>query len=203
MELINANNCKLRTTLIDFNGENRFNYSIPLNNKNIRSMSQDFNIKSKRPIGLKKRHILARNTFTSYKPFSILPSKRLKVRVMSPFLNNKNYKTNFAYVYASRGIPCHLQNNNFYSSLKWEKGFSEIDYQTVLPLCFEGLIEIVHPYKTAAREACRDLIQNLKDPKEIFPSLLKIFTSVRNALNSKNEDIYLATINILELVRIF
>ena len=150
----------------------------------------------------KKVVVLKQNKFENYDSFKKKPSEKLRnIKLADPFTSTKTHKTNFGYVYSANGIPCHLQHGTAKLSLQWDTPFENIDYNQVLPICFEGIIETDHPYKFAARQSCKELLLAEGAEEKVINLLQKLFFSLRIALSSSNDDIFADTCDITEIVR--
>ena len=148
-----------------------------------------------------KHNILNQNKFDSYESFTKKPSERLKTKLSNPFSNNK-HKTNFSKIYSLGGIPCHLQHGSTKLYLQWDLPFEKIDYFSILPICFEGIIETIHPYKFISRQSCKELLlaENINVKEKIIPILNKLFYSLRNGINSNDDDTFLFSCELCEIL---
>ncbi len=92
-------------------------------------------------------------------------------------------------MYSSCGIPCRITHGNLKLSLKWDKDPKTLEFDPLLVLCFEGLLETDHPFVFTSRQ----IIKTLLDPsmgnsyEKISPVLSKLAMPLRNALASKVE----------------
>ena len=164
----------------------------------------ELNPSKPQPKIIHKAPILNQNKFKNYDSFKRKPSEKLRnVKLADPFSSTKNHKTNFGYVYSSNGIPCHLQHGTARLFLQWDTDFQNIDYSQVLPVCFEGIMETEHPYKFAARQSCKELLLAEGAENKVVPLLPKLFYSLRIALSSSNDEIFLDTCEITEIVNFF
>lgn len=99
-------------------------------------------------------------------------------------------------LYYSRGdIPVCLE---FKSRQKicWKVDVATIDYQRYLPLFFDGLREIEHPYRILVREGIYNMLEHGKN--KILPVIPQIIMPIKRALNTYNLDVVCCTLKILQ-----
>ena len=84
-------------------------------------------------------------------------------------------------------------------SLTWQLDFPDIDYDTIFPLCLEGLSENTHPYLPVAKLACRDLLNAPCAPEKLSGLGAVITPKIREALvnASKNPETFAAILDII------
>jgi hypothetical protein len=116
-----------------------------------------------------------------------------------PFAVASKHKTNFGYVYSAGGIPCRL---DFQSRMKirWEIPLEELNFDPILEICFEGLIETVHPYCFVAKQAIKEMLNSKGADEKIIPLLPKLLKNLRVALANDNENIFLEAMDILRIM---
>ncbi|KAH7818236.1 putative Parkin co-regulated protein [Monocercomonoides exilis] len=91
-------------------------------------------------------------------------------------------KTAFAVAYSNGSIPCRLVTGTAKMALEWKQTFEEIDYESILPLCVEGLKEIAHPYFTVAKMACIELVSAEIAHETIPPILPEVIKRLREVM---------------------
>ena len=151
------------------------------------------------------KHIIKKqNTFDNYESFKRKPSERLKRKLSNPFSseNEKKYKTNFGKIYSLGGIPCHLQHGSSKLYLQWDIPFEKIDYFSILPICFEGIIETIHPFKFLSRQSCKELLlaKNINVKEKVIPILNKLFNCLRIGFNSFDDETFLDSCDICQIL---
>lgn len=116
-----------------------------------------------------------------------------------PFSVSSKYKTNFGYVYSAGGIPCRL---DFQSRMKirWEIPLEELNFDPILEICFEGLLETIHPYSFVARQCIREMLNSKNANEKIIPLLPKLLKNLRIALANDNEFIFLEAMDVLKIL---
>ena len=124
------------------------------------------------------------------------PRNNSKHYQKEPFAVASKHKTNFGYVYSAGGIPCRVDFGTK-MKLKWTIPLSELNYDPILEICFEGLLETEHPYKFVCRECIREMLLADNAVEKIIPLLQKIFIHLRNALQNDIEYIFLSAMDIL------
>lgn len=153
------------------------------------------------------------NQYYKYDKFKVVNIKeRINARSLSPNSNNKRnnrknpfavasqHKTNFGYVYSSGGIPCRLDFTGAKMKLKWSIPPAELNYEPTLEICFEGLMETVHPYCFAARQCIREMISAENAQEKILPILPKLLIILRQALTNDLEMMFLEAMDIINLL---
>ena len=159
--------------------KNRMNKSLPKYNKSSKHFTT--------------RIIKPENIFDNYNDFSIKPSllAKSKMKFSDIFSPKKTkYMTNFPIHYINNIIPCYIYHNAASFKLIWYKPFSEIDYDSVLTACFEGIIEVAHPYKFISRQACKELLKAENAHNKIKPIISKLYDYIRIALLDENDETF-------------
>lgn len=151
-------------------------------------------------VSIRKKRVLQQNKFKNYDCFRVKPSERYKVRMADLFLSEKHHKSKFSTIYASKGIPCHIFHGGAKMHLIWDIPIEKVDYSSVLPLCFEGLIETDHPYSFASRQSCQDLLSAPGSKEKVLQILPKLFVPLRKALNSDSDEVYFSACEITKIV---
>ena len=184
--------------------ENQMNYvdELPPFIKNRMNKRQSFN-KSNSSKLINSHIIKPENIFENYDNFSIKPSLLAKSRMkFSDIFSRKKTKfnTNFPIHYINNIIPCYIYHKTASFKLIWYKKFSEIDYNSVLPVCFEGIVEEAHPYKFIARQASKELLMAENSHNKILPILSKLYDYIRIALLDDNDETFKDALDICYLL---
>jgi len=133
------------------------------------------------------------NIFENYDDFNIKPSLLAKSKMeFSDIFSQKKtrFNTNFPIHYINNIIPCYIYHKPNSFKLIWYKPFSEIDYNSVLSACFEGIIEVAHPYKFIARQACKELLKAENSHYKIIPIISRLYEYIRIALLDDNDETF-------------
>ena len=129
------------------------------------------------------------------------PSLRIsKIKYSDPFLSSKKHTTNFGYVYSAGGIPCRIEHGNVKMKLKWSIEPENLDYDPILIICFEGLMETKHPYSFAGKQCVKELLSAKGAADKIKPLLQKLISPLRTALSSNNDEIFVEAMNVTEML---
>ena len=184
--------------------ESQINYvdELPPFIKNRMNKRQSFN-KSNSSKLINSHIIKPENIFENYDNFSIKPSLLAKSRMkFSDIFSRKKTKfnTNFPIHYINNIIPCYIYHKTASFKLIWYKKFSEIDYNSVLPVCFEGIVEEAHPYKFIARQASKELLMAENSHNKILPILSKLYDYIRIALLDDNDETFKDALDICYLL---
>lgn len=183
--------------------EKQINYvdELPPFIKNRMNKRQPKRNSSSRPYST--RIIKPDNIFDNYDDFSIKPSllAKSKMKFSDIFSQKKTkYNTNFPIHYINNIIPCHIYHNAASFKLIWYLPFSEIDYNSVLSACFEGIVEEAHPYKFIARQACKELLKAENSHNKILPIISKLYDYIRIALLDDNDETFSDALDICLLL---
>ena len=141
-----------------------------------------------------------RNSFHSLSPNQNRNNNLNKNKYKNdPFRAASKHKTNFGYVYSVGGIPCRL---DFIGNMKlrWSIPPKEIDYDPLLEICFEGLLETEHPYNFIARECIKELLKEENSYDKVLPLLPKLLVHCRRALECNIEQVFLNAMDIVLLL---
>ena len=158
------------------------------------------------PLLNRERIINSDNIFDNYDDFSIKPSLLVKSRMkFSDIFSQKKtkYMTNFPIHYINNIIPCHIYHKTSSFKLIWYKDFNQIDYDSVLCACFEGIIEVAHPYKFIARQACKELLKAKNSHKKILGIIPKLYDYIRIALLDDNDETFNDAVDICFLLVLY
>jgi len=81
-------------------------------------------------------------------------------------------------------------------SISWKVQPDKLDYHHYLPLFFEGLREIEHPYSFFARQGITDML--LHGCEKILPTVPQLIRPIREALNTRCPPILKVTLHALQ-----
>uniref|UniRef100_A0A6T8I6F1 PACRG-like protein n=1 Tax=Hemiselmis andersenii TaxID=464988 RepID=A0A6T8I6F1_HEMAN len=126
------------------------------------------------------------------KAWSEMPSKRINsIKCADPFASSaKQYKTKFAGVFHSGGVPARLHHGAVNVRLCWSKDPSTLDYDPLLVTSAEGLLETVHPYAYASRACFGELLAADGAREKTLPLVSRIVPSIRAALVSSDRSVF-------------
>ena len=127
------------------------------------------------------------------------PTAKLRnIKTEDPFAVGNKHKTNFGYVYSAGGIPCRIEHGNVNMKLNWSIPPENLDYDPTLIICFEGLLEVKHPYNFLAKQCVREMLFAKGASEKILQILPKLIDPLKVALNCNREEIFLEAMNIAE-----
>ncbi|KAK9506944.1 hypothetical protein O3M35_008789 [Rhynocoris fuscipes] len=133
-------------------------------------------------------------------PFSI--QSRQKNTIVEPFPKSqplKKYpvgKSMFRMHYLRGDIPIAMEFSNFGFKINWKVNFNDLDYHYYLPLFFDGLTEVEHPFKFFAKQGIHDMLVNGKG--KVLPVLPQLIIPIKNALNTANETVLSTTLQVIQ-----
>ena len=130
-----------------------------------------------------------------------IPTAKLrKIKLGNPFAVGNKHKTNFGHVYSAGGIPCRILHGNVNMKLEWSIPPESLDYDPTLIICFEGLLETLHPYSFAAKQCVRELLSAKGAQEKVIPILGRLIPHLKNALVCDNPDTFLEAMNVVEML---
>ncbi|KAL5033607.1 hypothetical protein BDV3_000576 [Batrachochytrium dendrobatidis] len=118
------------------------------------------------------------------------------LKVIDP-MGASSHKTPFAAMYAKGGIPCRLQHGSVKHKLYWLRPIQEISFNPLMVVFFQGLIETKHPYVFIVGQGLKELMASPDAANKIAPVLSQIIAPLRCALAVKNQDQFIANLNVL------
>ena len=130
-----------------------------------------------------------------------IPTAKLrKIKLGNPFAVGNKHKTNFGHVYSAGGIPCRIEHGNVNMKLVWSIPPESLEYDPTLIICFEGLLETLHPYSFAAKQCVRELLAAKGAQEKVIPILGRLIPHLKNALVCDNPDTFLEAMNVVEML---
>ena len=130
-----------------------------------------------------------------------IPTAKLrKIKLGDPFAVGNRHKTNFGHVYSAGGIPCRIEHGNVNMKLVWSIPPESLEYDPTLIICFEGLLETLHPYSFAAKQCVRELLSAKGAQEKVIPILGRLIPHLKNALVCDNPDTFLEAMNVVEML---
>ena len=116
---------------------------------------------------------------------------------LGPFENKK--LTNFGKLYKSGAIPVKLVHGHVSLKIEWLQEPEDINFDPLIITCFEGLIELYHPYNFISKQCCIDLLKSLNSRNKIKLLNWNLTNLLRKALIINNDIVYNNAIDILLL----
>ncbi|XP_028292958.1 parkin coregulated gene protein [Gouania willdenowi] len=113
------------------------------------------------------------------------------------FQERPTISTNFKRCYERGDLPVSLDHCTRGRKISWKvDDLTALDYHQFLPLFFDGLVETAHPYETLARQGVHDLLE--VGGSKILPVVPQLIIPIRNALNTKNNQVMCNTMKVLQ-----
>lgn len=123
--------------------------------------------------------------------------------------------TSFRMYYGRGDLPIKMEYLTGGEKIAWTVDIEKLDYSLYLPLFFDGLSELKHPYKTYARQGVQDLLSSGGD--KIYPVIPQLIIPIKSnfwvqflngrpysafpfadALNTKSLEVMCVTLKILQ-----
>lgn len=111
----------------------------------------------------------------------------------------------FRILFLRDDIPCRRpfskknqvnSDNRKETYLLWKVPPRDLDFSHYLPIFFDGLSDASYPYGFIARYGIHDLLASGGD--KVLPIIPQLIIPIKNALNTKNCEIILATLRIIQ-----
>ena len=190
---------------------NKFSHQSPLR-YNRPFQNNDFNLNSKYKNKSNIYSVFIKNYLDSSHLYDLhkanwdvtqpnMPTAKLrKIKLGNPFAVGNKHKTNFGHVYSAGGIPCRIEHGNVNMKLVWSIPPESLEYDPTLIICFEGLLETLHPYSFAAKQCVRELLSAKGARDKVIPILGRLIPHLKNALVCDNPDTFLEAMNVTEML---
>lgn len=104
--------------------------------------------------------------------------------------------TIFRKCYDRGELPITLDHSRGGQKIAWKVDIDTLDFDYYLPLFFDGLCETTHPYEIFARQGSLDLLD--RGGPKILRIVPRLIVPIRNALNTRNNQVMCTTIKILQ-----
>jgi len=104
--------------------------------------------------------------------------------------------TNFRKFYERGDFPIALEHDTKGNKIAWKVEIEKLDYHHYLPLFFDGLCEIQHPYEFFARQGVHDMLEH--GGSKILPVIPQLIMPIKSALNTRNARVMCTTLKVLQ-----
>ena len=202
---LNQDNIKQKQSNI-FSHQSPLRYNRPfekknfeLNNNYYRSKTNIYSVFIKNNLDSSQLYDLHKADWDVTKP-NIPTEKLRRIKLGNPFAVGKKHKTNFGHVYSAGGIPCRIEHGNVNMKLVWTIPPESLEYDPTLIICFEGLLETVHPYSFAAKQCVRELLAAKGAEEKVIPILGRLIPNLKKALTCDNPDTFVEAMNVVEML---
>lgn len=98
--------------------------------------------------------------------------------------------------YERGDLPCVIDQRGVRNKLAWKVEIEKLDFHHYLPLFFDGLREQEDPYRFIAKEGVYDMLD--RGGPKILPVLPQLIIPIKNALNTRREDVLVLTLKVLQ-----
>ena len=175
---------------------NNFNLN---NNNHYRNKTNIYSVFIKNNLDSSQLYDLHKANWDVSKP-NIPTAKLRRIKLGNPFAVGNKHKTNFGHVYSAGGIPCRIEHGNVNMKLVWSIPPESLEYDPTLIICFEGLMETLHPYSFAAKQCVRELLTAKGADEKVIPILGRLIPHLKNALTCDNPDTFVEAMNVVEML---
>ena len=175
---------------------NNFNLN---NNNHYRNKTNIYSVFIKNNLDSSQLYDLHKANWDVSKP-NIPTAKLRRIKLGNPFAVGNKHKTNFGHVYSAGGIPCRIEHGNVNMKLVWSIPPESLEYDPTLIICFEGLMETLHPYSFAAKQCVRELLTAKGADEKVLPILGRLIPHLKNALTCDNPDTFVEAMNVVEML---
>lgn len=101
--------------------------------------------------------------------------------------------------YYDRGdLPFRLDYSSITPRLAWRVEIHRLDFHHYLPILFDGLRELSHPYTFIVENGIRDMLQGA--PQKLLPVIPQLIAPIKNALNTKNKEIIARVLRTIQIM---
>jgi len=84
------------------------------------------------------------------------------------------------------------------NGLMWKVDILKLDFHHYLPIFFDGLREVEHPYENMAEQGAIDMLQ--KGPTKVLPVIPQLIIPIKTALNTRDARVIVKVIKMLMLL---
>jgi hypothetical protein len=175
------------------------NFNLKNNNNHYRNKTNIYSVFIKNNLDSSQLYDLHKANWDVTKP-NIPTAKLRRIKLGNPFAVGNKHKTNFGHVYSAGGIPCRIEHGNVNMKLVWSIPPESLEYDPTLIICFEGLLETLHPYSFAAKQCVRELLTAKGAEEKVIPILGRLIPHLKNALTCDNPDTFVEAMNVVEML---
>ena len=175
------------------------NNNFNLNNNQYRNKTNIYSVFIKNNLDSSQLYDLHKADWDVTKP-NIPTAKLRRIKLGNPFAVGNKHKTNFGHVYSAGGIPCRIEHGNVNMKLVWSIPLESLEYDPTLIICFEGLLETLHPYSFAAKQCVREMLTAKGAEEKVIPILGRLIPHLKNALTCDNPDTFVEAMNVVEML---
>lgn len=122
--------------------------------------------------------------------------KKSKIRRESTKRRANPPNTVFRKFYERGDLPIQIEHS--VGKVQWKVEIHKLDYHHYLPIFFDGLRELEHPYDFLAYEGTKDLLN--EGGSKILPVIPQLIIPIKNALNTRIKRVIAKTLKVLKLL---
>ena len=122
-------------------------------------------------------------------------SRRCPARWPQPLLNPGG-PTEFRRFYDRADLPIQLEHRGVGGRIGWKVDIAKLDYHHYLPIFFDGLRELEHPYRFLAQQGVVDMLEHGGSSK-ILPVIPQLILPIKHALTTRHRPTMRAVIDVL------
>lgn len=104
--------------------------------------------------------------------------------------------TSFKMFYDRGDFPIALEHDTKGNKISWKVDIVKLDFHHYLPLFFDGLRELDHPYDFFAEQGVKDMLQ--AGGAKILPVIPQLIIPIKHALNTRHPVVVARTLKILQ-----
>lgn len=107
-----------------------------------------------------------------------------------------NEDTRFKKFYDRGDLPIALEHDTKGNKIAWKVEIEKLDYNHYLPLFFDGLKNLKHPYCFFARQGIHDLLEH--GGNKVLSVIPQLIVHIRDAFLTRNHEIICETLKVLQ-----
>jgi len=107
-----------------------------------------------------------------------------------------NENTQFKKFYERGDLPIALEHDTKGNKIAWKVEIEKLDYHHYLPIFFDGLKNLKHPYCFFARQGIHDMLEH--GGAKVLPVIPQLIVNIRQALLTRNHEIVCETLKVLQ-----
>ena len=122
--------------------------------------------------------------------------KKVQKEKASITKRNNPPNTMFRSMYERGDLPIQISHSGASNKVQWKVAIDKLDFKHYLPIFFDGLREVEHPYAFLALEGAKDMI-NHGNPSKILGVIPQLILPAKTALNTRDKGVIIKTLGVL------
>jgi hypothetical protein len=86
--------------------------------------------------------------------------------------------TEYRRFYERGDLPIQMDHRGVHNGLMWKVDILKLDFHHYLPIFFDGLREVEHPYESMAEQGVIDMLQ--KGPSKVLPVIPQLIIPIKS-----------------------